>query len=260
MKKIYYILFLLTAPLYAQVGNVGIGTANPQKDLHVAGTTSTIRIEKLNSVNSAALNDGIKLSPVFVDKDGELTLYPPNYLSGGGVPGSVVPLNFLINVGNFIPDGPSPYNGTVLNNDLTTTTASMQLITVPFTSPQNALIEVKYGVTIVISDVDMIATPLGSPLDDRSARTYELYFCIDINNDGLSPAELAKQYGNKGQAVASSVQGIMGYPYMNAHGYANIPAGNHSLKFFAKTTDGTNKYTSVGFGGDLDYLKIRLYN
>lgn len=256
MKNIKYLLLLLSTCSFAQVG---IGTANPQKDLHIAGATSTIRIEKLNSVNSSALNNGVKLAPVYVDKDGELTLYPSNYASSGGVPGSVVPLNFLINVGNFIPDGPN-YNGIVLNNDLTVTTSSMQLISVPFNAPQNALIEVKYGITVVVSDVDMIATPAGSPLDDRSTRTFEVYFCIDLNNDGLDATELSKQYGNKGQAVASSVQGIMGYPYMNAHGYANIPAGNHSLKFFAKTTDGTSKYTSVGFGGDLDYLKIRLYN
>lgn len=257
MKTLSSILLLVSGSLFAQVG---IGTTTPQKDLHLAGSTSTIRIERLNSVNSAALNDGVKLSPVYVDKDGELTLNPPDYASGGGVPGSVAPINFLINVGNFIPDGPSPYNGVVLTNNLATTTASMQLISVPFTSPSSALIEVKYGITIVVSDVDMLVTPMGSPLDDRSARTFEVYFCIDLNNDGLDATELSKVYGSKGQSIASSIQGIMGYPYMNAHGYANIPAGNHSLKFFAKTTDGTSKMTSVGFGGDLDYLKIRLYN
>ncbi|MCG2610287.1 hypothetical protein LZZ90_02055 [Flavobacterium sp. SM15] len=257
MKKLLLILLIPTAT----IAQVGIGTANPQKDLHVAGSTSTIRIEKLNSVNGAPLNDGVKLAPVYVDKDGELTLYPPNYASGGGVPGTVAPLNFLINVGNFIPDGTAPYyNGIVLNNDTTTTTASMELVSVPFSAPQAALIEVKYGVTIIVSGTDMITTPAGSTLNDRSARTYELYFCIDLNNDGLDATELSKQYGNKGQSYTSLSQGIMGYPYMNAHGYANIPAGNHSLRFFAKTTDGTNKYTSIGFGGDLDYLKIRLYN
>ncbi|UOK43248.1 MULTISPECIES: hypothetical protein [Flavobacterium] len=256
MKKIKYLLLFVSASFYAQVG---IGTANPQKDLHIAGTTSTIRIEKLNSANNPVLNNGVKLAPLYVDKDGELTLYPSNYLSSAGTPGGIVPLNFLINVGNFIPDGPN-YNGVVLNNDLTTTTAFTELISVPFNSPQNALIEVKYGITVVVSDVDMIATPAGSPLDDKSTRTFEVYYCIDLNNDGLNAIELSKQYGNKGQAIASLTQGIMGYPYMNAHGYANIPAGNHSLRFFAKTSDGTNKYTSVGFGGDLDYLKIRLYN
>lgn len=256
MKIINYLALLISASIYAQVG---IGTANPQKELHVAGSTSTIRIEKLNSVNSSSLNDGTKLAPVYIDKDGELTLYPPNYLSGSSATGTVAPLNFLLNIGNFIPDGAN-YNGIVLNNDQTTTTASMQLISVPFNSPQSALIEVKYGITVVISDKDLITMPAGSPLDDKSARTFEVYFCIDLNSDGLDATELSKQYGNKGQAVASSTQGIMGYPYMNAHGYANIPSGNHKLVFFAKTTDGTNKYTSVGFGGDLDYLKIRLYN
>lgn len=256
MKKINYLLLLLSASIYAQVG---IGTTNPQKDLHVAGSTSTIRIEKLNSVNSPSLNNGVNLSPVYVDKDGELTLNPSNYTSGSSVPGSVAPLNFLLNIGNFIPDGPA-FNGVVLNNDITTTNASMQLITVPFNAPQSALIEVKYGITVVVSDKDLTTTPAGSPLDDKSARTFEVYFCIDLNSNGLDTAELSKQYGNKGQAIASLTQGIMGYPYMNAHGYANIPSGNHSLVFFAKTTDGTGKYTSVGFGGDLDYLKIRLYN
>jgi len=47
---------------------------------------------------------------------------------------------------------------------------------------------------------------------------------------------------------------------MNSQGYANIPAGNHSLVFFGEIIDGTAKFTSAGFGGDLDYLKIRLYN
>jgi hypothetical protein len=47
---------------------------------------------------------------------------------------------------------------------------------------------------------------------------------------------------------------------MNGHGYAEIPAGNHSLVFFGETTDGTNKYTSTGFGGVQDYLKIRIFN
>ena len=82
----------------------------------------------------------------------------------------------------------------------------------------------------------------------------------DLNNDGLDAAELSKRYGYKGQAYGTGGLGILGYPYMNSHGYANIPAGNHSLRFFAETIDGANKFTSVGFGGDIDYLKIRLFN
>jgi hypothetical protein len=255
MKKIYYTLVVFSQFIIAQVG---IGTANPQQELHVAGTNSTIRIEKLNSINEPVLNNGVKLAPLYVDGDGELTLYPPNYASGGGAPGTIPPLNFLINVGNFIPDGPNGV-GVVLNNDIATTTASRQIISVPFTSPQSALIEVKYGITVVLS-AGNLNTPTFTAFTDKSARTYQVYFCIDLNNDGLDATELSKRYGDKGQSYASSNQGIIGYPYMNSHGYANIPPGNHALVFFAETTDGVGKFTSVGFGGDIDFLKIRLYN
>ena len=259
MKKITYLLLLLAAPVFAQVG---IGLNNPMQDLHLGGTTSTIRIEKLNSVNNPVLNpaDG-KLSPVYVDKDGELTLKPTGWDSGTGVPGSLAPLNFLINVPNFVPDGLNE-NGVVLNNDLTVTTATTPIIEVPFTCPQSALVEVKYGMTIVLSvhPLNTAPYPYGYPISDKSTRTFEVYFCIDINGDGLDATELSKQYGNKGQAYATLIQGIMGYPYMNSHGYANLPAGNHKLVFFGKSTDGTNKYTSIGFGGAQDYLKIRIFN
>ncbi|RXR21074.1 hypothetical protein EQG63_03805 [Flavobacterium amnicola] len=255
MKKILYISFLIfTCGVFSQVG---IGTANPQKELHVAGTTSTIRIEKLDAVNSPTLNDGVKLAPVYVTENGDLTLTPPNYTTAGppAVPGA--PLNFLITLQNFIPDGALGY-GVVLNNGLGVTNASGLIQTVPFTAPQSALIEVKYGVTVLLSDVDINVGP--SAFADISARNFKVYFHIDLNNDGLDAAELSKKYGVKGQSYASFNQGIIGYPYMNSHGYANIPAGNHSLKFFAETNDGTNLYTSAGFGGAQDFLKIRIFN
>lgn len=252
MKK-YFLFLILPIVSFSQVG---IGTDNPQKELHVAGPTSTIRIEKLNSINQPILNDGTKLAPVFVDGDGELTITPPNYLSGGGTPGSVAPLNFLITIPNFIPDNGG--RGFVINNDTSTSTANAEIVSVPFTSPQSALIEVKYGVTIVVSRTDI--NTAFNVFTDFSARTFQVYFCIDLNSDGLDATELSKRYGYKGQNYGSGSLGILGYPYMNAHGYANIPAGNHRLVFFGESIDGVNKYTSVGFGGDIDYLKIRLFN
>jgi hypothetical protein len=256
MKNISYLLVLVSTTVFSQVG---IGTTTPSKDLHIAGPTSTIRIESLNSVNSSTYNlGGSTLTPVFVDADGDLTLNPPSHGTSGGGTFTNLPINFLINVPNFIPDG-ATFNGVVLNNDTAVTNATRQLISVPFSSPQNALVEVKYGVTINLASSDLNVSPAFN-FADLSARTYNVWFYIDINNDGLSPAELSKRYGDKGQAYASLNQGIVGYPYMNSQGYANIPAGNHALVFYAETNDGTNKYTSVGFGGDLDYLKIRIYN
>lgn len=253
MKKIITTLILVSSCFtYAQVG---IGTDSPQKDLHIAGPSSTIRIESLNSTNQPVLNNGVDLAPVYVDKDGELTLNPPGYLTGSGT-GTVAPLNFLLTIPNFIPDNGGA--GYVLNNDTTTTTANGLITTVPFVSPQNALIEVKYGVTIVVSQTDINSSY--SVFNDMSARSFQVYFCIDLNSDGLDATELSKKYGYKGQSYGSSYLGILGYPYMNSHGYAEIPAGNHSLVFFAESIDGVGKYTSVGYGGDIDYLKIRLFN
>ena len=255
-KTIVYIFLAATSFCYSQVG---IGTATPQKELHLAGTTSTIRIENLSTVNEPVLNNGVKLAPVFVTENGDLTLNPSGYIAGGGVSGAVAPLNFLLVIPNFIPDGPN-FNGVVLNNPVGSTTASTQIISVPFSSPQSALIEVKYGVTIVVSQADLIATPAGTVFSDKSARTFQVYFCIDLNSNGLDASELSKKYGYKGQSYASEIKGILGYPYMNSHGYANIPAGNHQLVFFAESIDGVGKFTSIGFGGDIDYLKIRLFN
>ena len=258
MKKTILYIFIVASSFCN--GQVGIGTATPQKDLHVAGTTSTIRVESLSAANNPpALNDGVKLAPVFVDENGDLTLKPTGYIAGGGSPGAVAPLNFLLVIPNFIPDGPA-YNGVVINNSTLTTTASRQLASVPFTSPQSALIEVKYGVTIVVSQANLNTTPAGTVFNDMSARSFQVYFCIDLNSNGLDGTELSKKYGYKGQAYASSNQGILGYPYMNSHGYANIPAGNHQLVFFGESIDGIGKSTSIGFGGDIDYLKIRLFN
>lgn len=256
MKKTLLIALLLPIAVFSQVG---IGTATPAKDLELGGATSTIRIEKLNSTNSPVLNTGgTYLAPAFVNGNGDVTITPPNYATSTG-PSTVVPLNFLINVPNFIPDGAAPARGVILNNDTTITTATGFLISIPFTAPQASLVEVKYGVTVVLSSTDMTGGTL-TVFSDVSARNYKVYYYIDLNNDGLDATELSKKYGVKGQCYASFNQGIVGYAYMNGQGYANIPAGNHSLKFYAETNDGALRYTSVGFGGDLDYLKIRIYN
>ena len=73
MKKIVYIAFVLlgSCNLFAQVG---VNTTTPQEELHVAGATSNIRIEGLNSPNNT-LNIGTNgTSRVFADGDGDLVL------------------------------------------------------------------------------------------------------------------------------------------------------------------------------------------
>jgi hypothetical protein len=252
MKKLLLILLFPTV-LCAQVG---IGTANPLSDLHVAGNTSTIRIESLNAVNDPTHNDGIKPSPAYVTALGDVTLNPSN-VNGIGPGGSLEPINFLITLPDFVPDGPLS-RGVIINNTTTETTKTGLIIVVPFSSPQAALIEAKYSLTTILSSTDL-NTAL-TYFNDMSTRSVKYYFSIDINNDGLDAIESSKRYGLNGQYYSSHTQGILGYSFTNGHGYTNIPPGNHSLHFFVEVMDGEGKYTSVGIGGKTDTLKIRIYN
>ena len=251
MKKILLIL-LIPITLQAQVG---IGTANPTADLHIAGKTSTVRIEKLNSTNEPILNDGIKPSPAFVNAQGDVTLTPS--AANGIGPGGTRPINFLSTIRDFIPNGPLNY-GVIINNNLLETVKTGFITAVPFTSPQAGLIEAKYSITTILSMTDLNISLTG--FDDICPRAIKYYFYIDINNDGLDPVELSKKYGLNGQFYSSLTQGILGYSYTNGHGYATIPPGNHSLHFYIQTTDDVSKFTSVGIGGQADTLKIRIYN
>jgi hypothetical protein len=254
-KNINYIIALFFSNFL--IAQVGIGTNNPQKELHVAGTNSTIRIESLNSTNEPVLNDGVKLAPAFVNANGDITLEPNGWNSGGG-PGTNEPLNFLISIPNFVPNGPFG-DGTVVANNNTVTFATAQIVSVPFTSPQDALIEVRYSMTIDLSD-ELLPAAAASTFSDISARSVRCFYYVDLNNDGLDATELSKVYGLHGEAYTSAAQGSVGYAFIHGVGYGTIPQGTHALVFIGETNDGTNLNTYVGFGGSSDSLKIRLYN
>lgn len=252
--KPFLLLAIIPTFMYSQVG---IGTTNPLADLHVAGNTSTIRIESLNATNSPTYNDGVKPSFAFVTALGDVTLNP-SANNGAGPGGTIAPINFLLNVPNFIPDGPQNL-GTVIYSPTSATSTVGLIKTVNFTAPGNALVEVKYTISTMLSPAtDLSASIL--PFNDISARVVKIYFCIDVNDDGLSALELSKKFGLNAQSYASYNLGILGYAFTNGHGYTNVPPGNHSIHFFTEILDGPQKNTAVSFGGTEDTLKVRVYN
>lgn len=262
MKKLYYFFFSFIFSI--SFSQVGIGTSNPQQELHIAGSTSTIRIEGLDDVNDP-LNDGPgNLTPVYVTSDGNLTLEPPRYISGGT--GYELPINFLIDTPNFVPDNimglPAPYtnHGRVITSDIGNESVTQLIHTVTIDVPYASMIEFKYGMSVMYSSSDLSAPPYSpSFIIDEKTRNYQIFFSIDINSDGLSMAEYNHQYGRKGQYYGSTKGGVRAFTYMNSQGYATLPAGTHTIYFYGEVNDPIDTYTSIGFGGANDYLRIRVY-
>lgn len=254
--RINYILLLILSSSFV-AAQVGIGTTNPEQYLHVAGANSTIRFDVFNTVNSPLYNDGIKLAPVFVDGKGDLRL-------GDGInANTTLPINFLLEETNFIPE--DPYNigintGKVVNNPVGQSNVEAVFRSIVFSSPVDALIEVKYGITMIVKGSDLSAGPPYSDVAYDEAVKIGLYFCVDINNDGLDATELSKRYGYNGQYYETQFGGIDGPTYLNSQGYLTLPMGVHRIYFYGIVEDQTDNYTSVGYGSGMDYLKIRVYN
>lgn len=268
MGEKYFIVILFISSLCS--AQVGIGTITPEKELHIAGINSTIRIEMIDDFNSPTNNDGIKPALAFVNAEGDIKLGTGTGLSGG-------PFNFLIDKHNFIPDNPYGWNtagevnttGVVINSEVGQATNTDIIIFISFTVPHDALIEVKYGITLYVKGEDMSANPPDMSADPPRYVDIEYgqainmitFFCIDLDNDGfIDASEFSKKYGLKGQYFETQVGGISGFPYMNGQGYLTIEAGTYNICFFGMVNDHDDNYTSVGFGGKPDYLKIRVYN
>ena len=252
-KYTKYLLLVVSPILW---GQVGIGITDPQADLHIGGDSSTIRIEAMNSTNSP-YNNGTDLAPVFIDGTGTISL-------GNGNPyGDTPPFDFLQTSNNFIPDDPYGLGygtGTVINNDdLGTTYSEGQLTSITVNMTQDSIIEVKYGITLLVSGYDLTTGLLTYPTYGE-AFSMGTFFVIDIDSDGLSPSELSKRYGHNALSYDTDYGGIIGYAYLNGQGYLTLPEGIHEMYFYGTVEDHSSSYTSVGFGGVTDFLKIRIYN
>lgn len=181
MKKHYTLIIL---GFYTCLfGQVGVNTNNPQKELHVGGNNSTIRVEGLNTPNNPNNLGTASSTPVYVNANGDLIL--------GTLTDNVEILfdseNYLVDVqdptslinqtgeGSGFSQGGIPIGGTAIS----------------FTLTKPAIVEVNYSVTW---NVGKNVTPT-SRIDDFRARIVQtaMYF---RQNNYLGPPVINDYYGN----------------------------------------------------------------
>jgi len=214
MKKITFAITFLTCAIGH--GQVGVNTNNPQRELHVGGNNSTIRVDGLNTPNNTD-NLGVdSTTPVFVNAAGDLILGKlednveilfdsENYLEDVQNPTS------LINQtggGAGFSQGGIPIGGTAIS----------------FTLTKPAIVEVNYSVTWNVGK-NVTAT---SRIDDFRARIVQtaMYF---RQNNYLGPAVINDYYGNPINGgpwcITSNCMELGGLLAINGQFYNNI-AGN----------------------------------
>lgn len=215
MKK--YILLLFCFPLFAQVG---IGTTNPQETLHLGGTTSTIRIDGLNTANNV-LNNGVSTN-VVVDAQGNLKL--SNNSSNVSI---LVDSNDIIttNIGLNTP------TGALISSTIYTTTINIAF-------PR--LVNIKSSVS-----ADFYKNNAYVPLNDGNARIIGSSLIVN----GIVKDKDRESYTNSVTAGA-----VVGYLYLQNQTYVYLAAGTHtiSIEVFVIGSD----RTYVEFGGNNDYFQI----
>lgn len=232
MKTQYSLwLLLISTTVFSQVG---IGTTNPEASLHVAGENSTIRIEALNSENDQ-LNDGGKLAPTYVQKNGELTLSSSN--NG-------------INSIHIIDASPAFSNKVVAVNNNASMTLS-NIYNYQITLLSESFIEVKYSLSYNIFSTYNTSNQTGVRIFDGQARQVKTFFTIDSGLDRFG--QISQNYYN------ISLGGGPGEFYNNGFAYISLPPGTYTLSFFAEIAGHVDNTTAVVFGGAESLLRIRFY-
>ncbi|HSD13290.1 MAG TPA: hypothetical protein VLB74_01440 [Flavobacterium sp.] len=220
MKKIYYLLLIMPSALFSQIG---IKTTTPLEEVHVAGSTSTIRVEGLNATNNSANLGAGNTTRVFVDGDGDLVL--------GAATNNI---EVLFNPFNYLADPQTTggANANVVNQTGTGsgyTTAGWPrqsgagLDT--FTLTRNAIVEINYSISWEIEKS-------GNPVDDQHARVVQTLMYL-------------RRGGPSGPIVTNDLDGV---PL--TIGFA---LGLNGQFYTSGSTAGANKQ---GFNTGTDYIKL----
>lgn len=183
MKTTY---ITLTAILFSSISicqNVGINTTTPQEELHVAGNTSTIRVEGLNDPNDVNNLGPTSTSKVYVNEFGDLVL--------GEMTDNV---QLIFDSENYLRDVANPTSlilQTGEGDGFSQAGIPRLGLTESFTLTAPAVVEINYSVTWTVGK-NFSAT---KKIDDYRARTVQtgMYFRRD---NYLGPAVINDYFGN----------------------------------------------------------------
>ncbi len=237
-KAPIFIVFTMLFVTMTSYGQVGIGTTNPQQELHVAGSSSTIRIDGLNSTNNP-VNTGVRNQAVYVNANGDLIL-----------PATPAGAELLFSFNDFITTGQHVQTGTGGEGN------SIQVYqTAPFILTQDALIMVTYSVSLTFNN------RIGSgTVTDGKPKVAHNFFYV---GDGTTP-NFTTTYGYSGQTYSNNASfGFTptGFAYNQSTEFIFLTAGTHSLHFYGYVFSGDGTSTSDSFSSYMgasstDLLKV----
>lgn len=221
----------------ANTNRVGIAQNNPQSTLHIGGSSSTMRIDALNSINNAN-NQGSVSTPVFVDSNGSLNIQGSNVIT---------------QLAHDIPDFLS--TGVVVDN--TTGTRTLQLLhSEDVTLTRDALIEVVYQVGVLITDTS------DNYINDGRPRIYRIFVEIDDSTTGTPTYKKIAYKGDAYTCRTTNTTNIVNGPFfLNGNGYVRLTgttAGStHTIRVYAEVFGNTASTRCVfGGNGNDDLLQI----
>jgi len=198
-NKITFCLFGFLFTLIS-TAQVGIGTTSPEAALHVAGSSSTIRVDGLNNANNTKNFGGSAMYNVMVDASGDLKL--------GNVSSEIVSES---NIASAISVQTTANSG--LN--------SAELYTKDFTLTQRALVVVTYYVSMEFKSYDGLTN-----IDDGRAKVAHNYFYL---GNGTT-ADTSKTYGMTSSVYSNwNCDTATGFVYNSRSTTIVLEPGTHSI-------------------------------
>ncbi|UFH31090.1 hypothetical protein LNP04_14050 [Chryseobacterium sp. C-71] len=262
MKKISTIFFLSFSMgmVYAQTGNVGINTNNPQQKLHIGGSSSvvdsnigttgvqlvspTIRIDGLNSTNNPTVFTSTETTN-------------PVYVNASGISSTVKGVQLFSNtaVGGDAITTPVTLSNPTLAGTVPSVRSTGALATVSFTLTQRSVVYIASSLSARVIDTS------GNPLVETNHKIIASNIIFDLApaSTGLQGTGATRNFSSTDTAiytngVANSINTIT----LSPSSELILPAGSYTINLYGITGGATQRpeYRVVFGEGARDKLNV----